>query len=58
MLDTWQDKTIMNPCVLGKFNLVHTYLPICILIKLNIYILDAVGSWQKILPMPNLERAY
>ena len=23
-----------------------------------IYILDAVGSWQKILPMPNLERAY
>ena len=23
MLDTWQDITIMNPCVLGKFNLVH-----------------------------------
>ena len=22
------------------------------------YILDAVGSWQIILPMPNLERAY
>ena len=22
------------------------------------YLLDAVGSWQKILPMPNLERAY
>ena len=21
-------------------------------------VLDAVGSWQKILPMPNLERAY
>ena len=23
-----------------------------------VYILDAVGSWQMILPMPNLERAY
>ena len=23
-----------------------------------IYILDAVGSWQIILPMPNLERTY
>ena len=25
---------------------------------LKLYLLDAVGSWQKILPMPNLERAY
>ena len=25
MLDTWQDKTIVDPCVLGKFNLVHMY---------------------------------
>ena len=25
---------------------------------LSIALIDAVGSWQKILPMPNLERAY
>ena len=25
---------------------------------LSIYTIDAVGSWQIILPMPNLERAY
>ena len=26
--------------------------------KILAYPLDAVGSWQKIVPMPNLERAY
>ena len=27
-------------------------------LKKYIYILDAVGSWQIILPMPNLDRPY
>ena len=26
LLDTWQNKTVMNPCVLGKFNRVFKYI--------------------------------
>ena len=32
--------------------------PVNCVITNVIYRIDAVGSWQKILPMPNLERAY
>ena len=47
--------------VVEKFLAIHNEIfPKFDILMCNVpkYTLDAVGSWQMILPMPNLERAY